>query len=104
MLTWLLFGFFMGSAVAAVAYTVSVIIKRSNIGDFIKQAIRNAQTDVAKKAIGRVIRVKVKNKTINSVSIETIDKETGNAFEVEITSSQGVDSSVRVGELLTVNG
>ncbi len=102
MLGWILFGLVLGGAALALAYTVSEVIRRTNIGSIIKNALRNAQNEVAKKMLGGTIKAKIKSKGINVVSVDAIDEVTGEVIELNITSETGVDDSIHTADVYQI--
>ena len=101
MLGWILLGLLIGGA-AAIAYTVAELIRRTNIVGIIKNALRSAQNEAAKKMLGHAIKAKIKTKGVNIVSIDAIDEATGEVIELKITSEKGVDDSIRCADVYQI--
>lgn len=88
-----------GAAIGVIAYTVYTKITSSNLAESVRSAIRNAKSDVVKKLLGHSLKIMVKDKSINTISISVLeaDLEPVNDVQIEIKSKEGVDDSIYKG-------
>lgn len=92
MLFWLLLG---ALCIGAVAYTVSYTLTRHNILDTVKDALNQASTSLAKKALASTFQTMVKEKGTDVVKVDVLVAK-NEKLEVTIQCS-GVSADVYKG-------
>ncbi len=103
MLGWILFGLLVGCAAFTLAVTVAELIKKSNIGAIIRRELAKARNKAASKMLVHTIKAKIKSRTVNVVSLDAVDEDTGEVIEISLTSEAGVDDSIRTMDEIRVS-
>ena len=49
------------------------------------------------------IKAKIKSRTVNVVSLDAVDEDTGEVIEISLTSEAGVDDSIRTMDEIRVS-
>lgn len=95
---------FVGAAIGAIAYTAYAKITASNLAQNVRSAIQNAKSSAVKKLLGRSLKIMVKDKSINSISISVLeaDMKPVDDVQIEINSREGVDASVYKGMIQNI--
>lgn len=98
-----------GAATAVIVHKVYTKVTRSNLPDFVSEAIRKSKCDALKKMIGQIIEIEVKSKQDNIISIAVLEAKYGQNDvaekneEIRIESTAGIDDSVPVGMRLKIH-
>ena len=103
MIGWLLFGLLVGWTAFSLAATVAELIKKSNLGAIILRELAKVRNKAASKMLCHTIKAKIKSRTVNVVSLDAIDEETGEVIEICLTSEKGVDASIRAMDVIRVS-
>lgn len=96
---------FLGFGAAAfIAYKVTDKITEGNLSEIFKSALRKRNEDILKKILGTTVQCIIKQNKGTVISLEVLESQCSDlkGKEVQIGSSEGIDSSLTVGRRLVL--
>lgn len=93
-----------GAAIGAIIYKVYTIVTSSNLAEIVRSAIQNAESDIVRKLLGRSLKIIVKEKSVNTISISVLeaDLEKMDDVQIRIESTEGVEDSIYEGMIQNI--
>ena len=92
-------GLIFGAAAVFLVYKVAERITESNVVELLREAIHKKKTDLAKKAVGKLVGAYIKETKPNEISFSVLLSECKEleGQDIKIESSAGVDPALKPG-------